>query len=538
MKTMHRFFCLSLFATSLGGCAADASAGASGDERAKERLRVASQADSSGYLQTFDPSFQSIIFQPSSAIDWVILHVTIDGTRTTNVGMPETGTSAAAGPSYEVGSLPVLPGDSVVYSFTYSVNGLAQDTPQFSSTLPDSWVPTTFFTEVTNGTIEVVSSASLAWADVHYTVNGGPQNNVRLSAQGSGPSFDYAQPVTLDPGDVLAYSVTYATSVAVFDTATVQFTAGSGATRFVVDLGADTTTGNCVSNGDSGGQCNLRAALLAAQSTVGPVTIDLSIDSTVSAGQIDVAASSAPSGHILVESAPGGAAHAIASAAGNYGRLFQVASGVTLGIDNVSITGFSALDTGAAIVNDGNLDLEGVTVAGNATLCSDTGAMTASATCTGGAISNAGTLTLGGGTAFTNNTVTADASTAAYTTAWAGGGAISSSGTVAIVGPVTFAGNAASAVASSGYHPEPIGGADASASGGAIFTSGTLTVTAPAGTCQFTKNSASATGSSVNGTTTLTSQGGAIENTGTLQIPAGACTFSGNSAATDADIDG
>ena len=224
MMTTNRFLCLSLFASVFGGCAADASPGAAGQETSA----ATSAADTAGYLQTFDPDFQSIIFQPTSTIastiDWVILHVTIDGTRTTNVRMPETGTSAAAGPSYEIESLPVLPGDAVVYSFTYSASGLAQDTPQFSYTLPASWVPTNFYTEVKGGAIEVVSAAALAWADVHYSVNGGPQLNVRLTPttqQGS----SYLQPVTLAPGDVLQYSVTYSTGAAVFDTAIAEYTA-------------------------------------------------------------------------------------------------------------------------------------------------------------------------------------------------------------------------------------------------------------------------------------------------------------------------
>jgi hypothetical protein len=528
MKTMGRFFCFNLFATALVGCAADASLDPNGAASGKERVGAASAADSAGYLQTFDQDFQSIIFQPSTTIDWVILHVTIDGTRTTNVPMPETGTSAAAGPAYEVGSLPVLPGDTVAYSFTYSVNGLAQDTPQFTYTLPGSWVPRTFFTEVTGRAITVVSTATLAWADVHYAVNGGTQENVRLTQQGS----SYVQPVTLGPGDVLQYSVTYSTGGAVFDTALAQYTAGAGGARFVVDLGADSTAGVCASNGDSAGQCNLRAALLAAKAWTGAVTIDLSVDSTVNGGQIEVGAGPST---VVLESAPGGAAHAITGAATS--RLFVVDSGVTLTIEKLSITNFTAQDSGGAIANDGSLDLEGVTLAANSTTCSGTGAMTAFATCRGGAIANSGTLTLGGGTTVTNNSVTADAWTASYTTAWAGGGAVLSSGTIAITGPVTFSGNTANAGASSGYHPDPIGGAEASAAGGAIYNTGTLSVTAPAGSCQFAGNSANASGTTVYGTATLTSQGGAIENTGTLLIPPGACVFSGNSARTGADID-
>jgi hypothetical protein len=220
MKTTDRFFCLSLAATALTGCAADASPGS--QTRGARTVEVTSAADTAPYLETFDQDFQSIIFQPSTPVDSVILHVTIDGTRTTNVPMPETGTSAAAGPSYEIESLPVLPGDTVVYSFTYAANGVAQDTPQFTYTLPASWVPTTFFTEVTGGAITVVSTATLAWADVHYTVNGGTQQNVRLTHLTQEPS-SYVQPVALDHGDVLQYSVTYATETGVFDTALATY---------------------------------------------------------------------------------------------------------------------------------------------------------------------------------------------------------------------------------------------------------------------------------------------------------------------------
>jgi hypothetical protein len=157
---------------------------------------------------------------------------------------------------------------------------------------------------------------------------------------------------------------------------------------------------------------------------------------------------------------------------------------------------------------------------------------------------NSGTLTLGGGTTFSNNTVSATASTAAFTNAWAAGGAIANSGTLSIVSRVFFSGNSAVAAADSGIHPEPLGGATATATGGAIYNSGTLTFADVVLGRDFSppyiflSNSASATGSTVYGTTTLKSAGGAIENTGTTQIPAAACVFGGNSAQTGADVDG
>jgi hypothetical protein len=492
-------------------------------------------ADTAAYVQSVDEAAQAVVFQPASSVDWVIAHVTL-GTRVTNVAMP------AAGSSYALGPLPLLPGETILYSFTYAVNGLAQDTPQFSHTLPASFQPTAFSTEVAGSgagsAIMVTSTAQLAWADAHFTVNGGTQMNVRLAQQGS----SYVQPVALQDGDVLQYSVTYSTGAAVFDTAIATYVAGEAGDRFVVDLRTDSTTGLCVANGDSGGSCNLRAALAAAGAATGPVTIELSVDSAVSLGQIVVAAPTAGRNSIVIESPSGEAARAVAGTASS--RLLLVSAGAALTLENLSISNFRAVDSGGAIRNDGALDLEGVTVSGNSTTCFDVGAMTAYATCSGGAVASSGALTLGGGTAFTNNSVSADASTAAFTNAWAAGGAIASSGTLSIVGPVLFSGNSAVATATSGVHPEPFGGATATASGGAIFSSGTLTLAdVPPGADSapiylFMENAASASGSTIKGTTTLESRGGAIENTGTVHIPTTACVFAGNSAQTGADVDG
>lgn len=518
MKSILPVLGLGLLASAasvLGGCAI----GAQEEVSSKESSASTQQADSSDYLQTFDEYFQSIIFAPNASlhIDWVILHVTINGTRTYNVKMPSTGTSAAAGPSYEIEELPVVAGDAVDYSFTYSVNGLAHDTPQFHYTLAASFSPPVFHTEVSNGAIRAIAAKPLAWADAHYRINGGAQQNVRMSAQGT-------TPVALNAGDSLEYFVTYSTGVAVFDTASSKST--SGPVNLVVDAPADSTTGLCAPNGNSRGQCNLRAAFAAAQLASGPATITLNVDSTIDGGVINV-----DSGKITVSGL-----HAING--NGTARFLNVAAGATLTLRDLSISNFRAYDQAAAILNNGSVDLEGVTVASNITLCEETGAMTAFATCDAGAIASTGTLTLGGGTTFSNNSVTANASTAAFTNASAGGGAIASSGTLNIVGAVTFNGNAANANANSGFHPAPIGGASASSSGGAIANSGTLTVTAPAGSCVFSKNAANANASTVNGTATQSSRGGAIENTGTLHIPDGACTFVKNVAVTAADIDG
>jgi len=520
--TLMKLALLVSLAAAAGGC----TAGSASDAGRTESLGVARQADSAPFTQTFDEAAQAVVFQPTVAIDWVILHVTIDGVRTTNVAMP------ASGGGFAIGSLPVVAGDSVAYSFTYSVSGLAHDSAPFSHALAASFQPAAFFTRVQSSDagkqIAVVSTAPLAWADAHYTINGGPQRNVRLAPSGS----SLVTPVTLAPGDVLRYSVTYSTGAAVFDTAVSTYGAAAVGDHFVVDLGADSDDGVCSANGGSSGQCNLRAAFLAAGTATPPVTIELAVDSVVSLGTIAAASPNA----VTVQSASGGPARSISGTATS--RLFQVASGSSLALSTLTITNFSAPNLGAAILNDGTLDLQGVTIAKNAVSCFDVGAMTAFATCSGGALASSGTVTIGGGTSFTGNSVTADAATAAFTNAWAGGGAIESSGTLTITGPVTFSGNSAVATATSGPHPEPIGGATASSNGGAIENSGTLTITGAAGSCQFLSNAATSTGSTIYGSTSLSSAGGAIENTGTLQIAPGTCVFSGNTAQSGADIDG
>jgi hypothetical protein len=306
---------------------------------------------------------------------------------------------------------------------------------------------------------------------------------------------------------------------------------GGEAARFVVDRADDATDGACVRDGDSAGRCNLRAALAAAATAPSPVTIALAVDSTIDQGEI---ALNVPSGASL---AIAGAAHRID---GNRGaRLFTVAAGVTLALDDVVISNFAAYD-GGAIVNHGSLALHGATLANNAASCSDVGAQTAYALCDGGAIENDGQLTIDGGTRFENNHVDAAAMTAAFTTSNGSGGAIASSGAIVIDGPVTFAGNGASATSVSGVHPIPVGGADASAAGGAIYNGGgSLTVTGAAiGHCTFDGNSAVANASASNSQqpSTRSAVGGAIYSQGQLVLPGGACVFANDAALTDPDV--
>lgn len=301
---------------------------------------------------------------------------------------------------------------------------------------------------------------------------------------------------------------------------------------FLVDQTADSLSGNC-QDGVTG-QCNLRAAVNAAELAGGTVNIILAVDSIIDQGQIVIAAS-APGKDFDLTIKGQGEMQNITSA--GYTRLFQVDKEAKLNLENLVISKFAAID-GGAILNYGTMTIKGTVFRENKSTCVSTGAMTAYTTCSGGAFLNAGKITLGDGTLFEDNESSAMASTASFTTSSTSGGAITSSGTIILDGVVAFHHNAAIAAARSGYHPMPAGGASASASGGAIANfGGSVEVTdAGKGKCLFLQNEATADASTPFGAATLLSVGGAIASTGgTLQGLPSDCTFQGNSAITGAD---
>ncbi|MDD3753798.1 MAG: right-handed parallel beta-helix repeat-containing protein [Methanobacterium sp.] len=174
-------------------------------------------------------------------------------------------------------------------------------------------------------------------------------------------------------------------------------------------------------------------------------------------------------------------------------KIFTISSGVTVTIQNLTITNGIATYNGA-IYNTGNLTVTDCAFTGN------------TATDYGGAISNMGTLTVTGST-FNNNKAN-----------WSGGGAIYNDGTLTVTGS-TFNNN----TATTGY-------------GGAIRSDDDLTVVGST----FTGNTASYGGAIYNfggGTLTVTdstftentaNHGGAIYNTGTLTVTGS--TFTENTA--------
>jgi len=524
MRNYQAIVSLGLFVAGMGGCALDANSG-SGEPQGS--VGSTEQALST-YSQSFEETTQSIIFNAPAGTVWVDLHATLPGARVLNVRM------TADGSSFVVGPLPVQAGDHLSYSFTYFVNGAAQDTPVYSYAAPAGSPLLALRTQIgsfsTGSEIQLISQSDLDWADVHYSINNGPQQNVRLTFT----DWVYRQPISVHTGDTVQYWVTYSTGSFVADTAHATYTAVAGK-RFVVDQSADSTTGSCVADGgNSAGHCNLRAALTAAKAAGGG-WIELGADSTVDQGAI---ALDAPTGstdyRVAIESKRGGSNRTISG--NGMARLFSVGSNVTLSLGKVTVQNFRAFDFGSVISSAGDVELRAVAIQHNTTSCFGTGAMTAFATCGAGAISSSGRLTVVA-SLFDTNSANASASAASFTNASTFAGAISSSGSVLLHPPFTFTGNSAVASATSGVHPFP-GGASASSGGGAIFSTGTLVINFSKGGCTFASNTASATAINPDGTTgSASSRGGAIATQGgTFRLAPGACHFGSNTAATDPDL--
>ncbi len=75
-------------------------------------------------------------------------------------------------------------------------------------------------------TIWFKSNVATTWVDVHYQVNGGPQQNLRMTLNNTTARDEQA--VTVASGNVLSYSFTYNNGTPAYDTPVFSYTVGSG----------------------------------------------------------------------------------------------------------------------------------------------------------------------------------------------------------------------------------------------------------------------------------------------------------------------
>jgi CSLREA domain-containing protein len=153
------------------------------------------------------------------------------------------------------------------------------------------------------------------------------------------------------------------------------------ATAYTVNSLADTNDGHC--NVDN---CTLREAITAAMVGAADDTISFSVDGTITLGS--VLPSIMPTGGDLTID---GAGHTITISGNDAVRVFYVASGASLTLQNLTLThGRTENHDGGGVENNGTLRVTGCTFSYNV------------AGYSGGAIANSGTLTVTD-TTFTNN---------------------------------------------------------------------------------------------------------------------------------------
>ncbi|MDB5617274.1 hypothetical protein, partial [Tardiphaga sp.] len=146
--------------------------------------------------ERLDESTQSIVFDPGVNTAWADLHLTINGTRGTNVRMRK-----GADGTFVAGPFALRADDELTYSFTYFARGVGNDTATYTRIVPLTFEPRALRPEVraafTPGAYQMrlVSTAKVTWADVHYAVNGAPALNARLVDAGG----TLARAITLAP---------------------------------------------------------------------------------------------------------------------------------------------------------------------------------------------------------------------------------------------------------------------------------------------------------------------------------------------------
>ncbi|HUG25525.1 glycoside hydrolase family 64 protein [Piscinibacter sp.] len=224
-------------------------------------LAPAQAQSAADYTQGVDVSGSTakIWFKPTSTqTTWVDVHYQHNGGAVQSLRMTF---NASAGRMEQDVLTPVATGDSLSYRFTYNKGAPAYNTPTFSFTVGSTGggggddggsgsgggggggggssgggsgtggdgLAFTHGVDVsgTTATLWFQPAQSITFVDVHYTVNGGGQQNFRMAASGSRYQQNVITPVA--SGDVIAYWFTYSvTGAAAYDTDHYSFTVGSG----------------------------------------------------------------------------------------------------------------------------------------------------------------------------------------------------------------------------------------------------------------------------------------------------------------------
>jgi hypothetical protein len=106
-------------------------------------------------------------------------------------------------------------------TFQFAIDDIVWDSGTTTTTPPPQNGPT-YVTQTSSTTLQFTTTTG-SWADVHYTVNGGAQQNLRMRLDGSTNTYSAGG---LKIGDVVRYSFTYWDSTRNFavDTAWQSYT--------------------------------------------------------------------------------------------------------------------------------------------------------------------------------------------------------------------------------------------------------------------------------------------------------------------------
>jgi hypothetical protein len=194
-------------------------------------LPLAQAQTSADYTHGVDVSGSTatIWFKPTqTSTTWVDVHYRLNGVVPQNLRMTY---HAAAGRHEQKVLSPVAAGNALAYNFTYNKGGPAYDTPTVTFTVGGGGGAVTF----TNGVDQLSSSAVTLWlkpsqriafADVHYTINGVGQQNFRMSLNSALGRFEKTV-TSLNAGQVINYWFTYSlTGATTADTGRFSFPVG------------------------------------------------------------------------------------------------------------------------------------------------------------------------------------------------------------------------------------------------------------------------------------------------------------------------
>ncbi len=165
-------------------------------------------------LSQFDGASQSLTVELPNTV-WTDIHYTINGGAQLNYRMVKEGDNFT-----QVVAQALSNGD-VIEFYTTSYSDATGISESDWSSVTVTGIVDLLSTTIADQTITLNATQNLDWVDLHYTINGSSQYNIRMS--GSLSEFAYTIPQTLVEGDVVTCSYTYALQGRAADSETETF---------------------------------------------------------------------------------------------------------------------------------------------------------------------------------------------------------------------------------------------------------------------------------------------------------------------------